>query len=119
MKPLAYGYMRVFCDAADEQVRSLEQRIRQRAEGHGYEFATTFQETTDGSHEAFDELIEEIKRSGAEHVVLPSFNHLSRNSVLQSLLLARLEEAAEVEVHTLRAETEEAGYSPATRRGGP
>lgn len=102
MKPLTYGYMRVFCDATEEDVRSVMQRIQECAEALGFQLATTFQETVSGSHQVFGELIEEIQRSGAVHVIAPSFNHFSKHGILQRLLLERLEEDTAVEVHTLR-----------------
>lgn len=102
VKPLVYGYMRVFCDVTEEDVYSLERRIQECAEALGFLFVTTFQEIVSGSHEAFSELIEELQRSGSAHMIVPSFNHFSRNGILQSLMLAQLEEVAGVEVHTLR-----------------
>lgn len=102
MKPLAYGYMRVFCDVTEEDVYSLERRIQECAEALGFQFATTFQEIVSGSHVVFRNLIEELQRSGAEHVIVPSFNHFSRNSILQDLMLMDLESDAEVEVHIFR-----------------
>lgn len=102
MKPLAYGYMRVFCDVTEEDVRSVERRIQECAQELGFQLATTFQETVSGSHDALQELIEELQRSEAEHVIVPSFNHFSKHSILQRLLLEQLEEDTGAEVHTLR-----------------
>lgn len=102
MKPLVYGYMRVFCDVTEEDVYSLERRIQECAEALGFQPARVVQETISGSHEVFYELIEELQRSGSAHVIVPSFNHFSRNGILQSLMLAQLEEVAGIEVHTLR-----------------
>lgn len=101
MQSLTYGYMRVFCDDTEERVRSLEQRLRQCSEERGLDFVTTFHETVSGSQEVLYELIEEVKRTAAGHVVAPSFRHFSRNELLQNVLLSRLEEGAGVEVHTL------------------
>ena len=118
MKPLAYGYMRVFCDVTEEQACSLERTIRQFADAQGFEFAMTFQETVSGSHEAFHELLHEVERADADYVVIPSFNHFSKNRILQNLMLAQLEEGAGVDVHLLR-ESERSHTAAALALGEP
>lgn len=102
LKPLAYGYMRIFCDVTEEQVCVMEQRIVRLAEKLGYQFGTTFQEFQSGSQEAFYELNDELRRSDAHHVIVPSLRHFSRNSILQDLMVDRLENDSKAEVHTLK-----------------
>ncbi|WP_165036804.1 recombinase family protein [Candidatus Protofrankia californiensis] len=103
MKPLAYGYMRVFHDATDEQLLSVEQRIKNYAEEHGFAFGGTFQEPASGSHATLNELIKKIGQTEAEYVIVPSLDDLSGNSILRGLLLDRLEGQAGVEVQELRS----------------
>ena len=88
--PLAYGYMRVPCDAVDDMVRHVEQDLRALAAAKGFCFVTFFYEFACGSQEAFNELVVELQRAGAHHVLVPSMRHLARSTLLQNMMLARL-----------------------------
>jgi hypothetical protein len=101
MKPLAYAYMRIFCDVTDEQVLALEQRIHLYAQGRSLELVDIFAEFDNGSQAVFNELAEQLERTGARTVIVPSLRHFSKNQVLQHLMLARLEEAIGAKVRTL------------------
>jgi DNA invertase Pin-like site-specific DNA recombinase len=101
LSPLAYGYMRVPSDLPDAKVRRMEHELRRFAERRGWCLATIFSEFTCGQHDAFHELIQELRRAEAHYVVVPTFRHLARNRLLQNSLLARLEFDAEAEVFEL------------------
>ncbi|RSM62972.1 hypothetical protein DMH03_13070 [Amycolatopsis sp. WAC 01376] len=101
-RPLAYGYMRVPCDVPDDKVRRLEEALRTFAALKGFYLVTFFFEFSCGSHEAFQELIIELKRADAHHVVIPSLRHLARSILLQNTMLGELEFEAAAEVLVLR-----------------
>ncbi|GLY39616.1 hypothetical protein Amsp01_056400 [Amycolatopsis sp. NBRC 101858] len=99
---LAYGYMRVPAHVPDHKVRHLEQTVIRFAQGHGLTFAGFFFEFHCGSREGFDELVAELVRTGARHVVVPSFRHLALQTQLQEAMCAYLDEVAGAEVLALR-----------------
>lgn len=101
IKPLAYGYLRVQSDTDDHTLDSLEQELESYAEAHGYEFATTFQELASGQFTAWNELLVELQRTHAHHIIIPSFDHLTRHPLLRQTLLDRAEYDAKAEVHEL------------------
>lgn len=91
MKPLLYGYLRVDDDPADAEIRRMERKLRNYAEAEGFCYAGTFHEYQSGRCGALDELVRELRRAEARHVVVPSMEHLSRHPLLRSYLLNRLE----------------------------
>jgi DNA invertase Pin-like site-specific DNA recombinase len=93
VKPLMYGYMRVDGDESDDGIRHTERQLRALAEAKGYCFAGLFHEY-DASQSAFAELIEELKRAEAHHVVVPSLRHLADHHLLRSIMLTQLEREA-------------------------
>jgi hypothetical protein len=98
---LLYGYMRVPCDIPDEKVVRMEREFRYFAKTQGFCLAAIFYEFTCGVHDAFGELLEELRRADAHHVLVPTFRHLARNRLLQNCLLSRLEFDAAAEVFEL------------------
>jgi hypothetical protein len=103
--PRAYGYMRVPCDVADEQVWELEQEVISYAESLGFHFIQFFFEFNCGSREAFDELIDELVRVGVHHVIVPSLRHLAHNRLLQDLMIEQLNLSARAQVLAMRLRT--------------
>jgi len=104
LKPLIYGYMRLDPEAPDNDIRQMEIALRYYAETKGYCFATTFYEdlSHDGSdRSAFAELIEELQRSEARHVIVPTADHFSAHPLLRTSMLLQLENEALAQVHTL------------------
>lgn len=102
MKPLIYGYLRVDRDALDEDIRQIELALRSWAEQQGYSLARLFHEyDTTLTRPAFTALIEEIARSEAQHVIMPSLSHLSTHTVIRRHLLDALEDTG-TQVHTLQ-----------------
>lgn len=106
---LAYGYMRVFCDVTDDQAYAMEQAIRHFAQATGFQVTSIFHEVESGSHEAFYELGEALRRTDVHDVVLPSLHHLSTNRALQGVLLDCLEESFQADVHVLKSRTAQGG----------
>jgi hypothetical protein len=100
--PLAYGYLRVPCEVPDAKVRRLEQALRAFAALQGLYLVTFFFEFDCGSQAAFGELLTELQRADAHHVVIPSLRHLARSVLLQNMMLTRLEGEAAAEVLVLR-----------------
>ncbi|MEV7046630.1 recombinase family protein [Amycolatopsis sp. NPDC051061] len=101
-RPLAYGYMRVPCDVPDAKVQRLEQALRAFAALQGLYLVTFFFEFDCGSQEGFGELLTELKRADAHHVVIPSLRHFARSTLLQNQMLGHLEFEAAAEVLVLR-----------------
>ena len=99
-KPLAYGYMRVSADVDDKTVRQVEQKLEDCAEAHGFSFAAIFHEFISGSFTEWSELVRELQRADAHHVVVPSLSHLTQHAILRQSLLDQLEQA-KAEVHEL------------------
>ena len=106
LKPLIYGYMRLDPEAPDNDIRQMEIALRYYAETNGYCFAITFYEdlSHDGSdRSAFAELVEELQRSEARHVIVPTTDHFSAHPLLRTSMLLQLENEAHAQVHTLSA----------------
>lgn len=100
--PPAYGYLRVPDDAPDHEVLRVEQALVAFAESQGFSFAGFFFEFRSGSRAGFNELIAELVRAGAHHVVVPSLRHLALNTLLQDAMQDRLALDAEAEVVVMR-----------------
>lgn len=98
VKSLSYGYVRVPPDLADDDVRRIELGMRALADSHGLRLVGFFSEFQPGYYGVFGELITELRRSGARHVVVPSLDHLSRNPYLQTLLVMRLAREADAQL---------------------
>jgi len=101
VKPLMYGYMRLHGDEPDNDIRQMELVLKDCAEAEGYCFATIFHEYDSGSHAAFDELVEKLKRAEAHHVIVPTLDHLSRHPLLRINMLTRLQFEAQAQVLAL------------------
>ncbi|MGH3613433.1 MAG: recombinase family protein [Pseudonocardia sp.] len=100
MKPLMYGYMRAPDEVPDDDLDRAVHEMQHFAETEGFCYATTFFEYQHGSRAAFDELIEELKRAEARHVVVPSLEHLSSHRLLRGHMVDRLETDAHAHVLT-------------------
>lgn len=98
---LAYGYLRVATDAADHEAIALEQDMKRLATAQGLQLDAIFHEFDSGSIDAFNELVEVIRCTGARDVFVPSLEHLADNGPLQSALLDRLEFGFSATVHAL------------------
>jgi len=98
MRPLMYGYMRVHDAEEDNTILQLEAELRNFAVRNGFCFGTIFHEHVPGSYAAFDELIEELQRADAHHVIVPSTRHLAENRILRESLLSRLDSHAQARV---------------------
>ncbi len=83
MKPLIYGYMRVTNEMDDQEVRLIEQQLITFAKAEGYCMGTIFYECG-GAMAALTELLEELGRTEARHVVVASLGQLSDHPLLQS-----------------------------------
>jgi hypothetical protein len=106
--PLAYGYMRVPADVPDHRVRRVEQAVTRFAAAKGLYFVSFFFELDCGSREGFDELITELVRADAHHVVVPSLKHLALNELLQAAMREQLVLEARAEVYAAGRRTGEA-----------
>jgi hypothetical protein len=100
-RPLAYGYMRVPCDIPDDKVQRMERELRRSADGKGLFLTAIFSELVCGAHDAFNDLLQELQRTDAHYVIVPTFRHLARSVMLQNCLLTRIEFDAHAEVFEL------------------
>jgi hypothetical protein len=99
--PLAYAYMRVPRTVADSKVARMELRLRAYAADLGLRLGGIFCEYVCGAHTAFDDMLAELQRTDAHHVLIPTFGHLATNLLLQNGFLFRLETDASAEVFAL------------------
>lgn len=76
--------------------------MKRFADIEGFCYATTFYEYQPGCYAAFAELTEELKRAEARDVLVPSLNHVACHELLRMLVLYRLAEEANAEIHALR-----------------
>ena len=106
--PLAYGYMRVPADVPDYRVRRVEQAVVRCSEAKGLYFVSFYFEHHCGSREGFDELVAELLRADAHHVVVPSLKHLALNELLQTAMREQLAAEANAQVHAVGRRTGEA-----------
>ncbi|MFC1419369.1 recombinase family protein [Streptacidiphilus cavernicola] len=99
MKPLIYGYMRVTDDMEDHEVSRLEQSLSTFAAVEGYCLAAIFYEYENGSQTAFNELLHELRRVEAHHVVVPSLEQLADSQIVQTLMVDRAELETDAAIH--------------------
>ncbi|MFF1422273.1 recombinase family protein [Streptomyces sp. NPDC058280] len=100
---LVYGYLRISSGAGDEEVRWLEQDMGDFAKRRGLQLDSVFHECVDGSLDAFNELVETLRSTGADKVIVPSLRHFGENDWLQNALLDHLEFSFSAQVHALDA----------------
>ncbi|MEO3849552.1 recombinase family protein [Streptomyces sp. B8F3] len=99
--PPAYGYMRIFRDVPDRQIRAMEFRLRAFADDLGLHLLTVYQEVVSGSTAEFDELCGELERADVEDVIVLSLSHFSPHEVLQAAMVERLLLGVDASVHAL------------------
>ncbi|MFD8611978.1 hypothetical protein [Streptomyces sp. NPDC059631] len=100
VQPLMYGYMRAPDDVPDGELTEAVEGMKRFAEAEGFCYATTFFECVSGMQSAFTELIQELKRAEARHVVVPTLDHLSGHRILRDNMVERLELDANAHVLT-------------------
>jgi DNA invertase Pin-like site-specific DNA recombinase len=100
VKPLIYGYVRTPADAADQEISRIRYELHAFAYIKGFELGRVFYECP-GSHDAFAELITELGRSEARHVIVPTIKHLADDEVLLRSMLHTLEQRSKAEVFEL------------------
>ncbi|RYJ23413.1 putative regulatory protein [Streptomyces sp. L-9-10] len=100
-KKFAYGYMRVFSDVTGQEAYEVERSLRRYAEANDLHLGGIYHEFVSGSLDAFNEMVDVLRCTGAGTVILPSLGHLSENGALRRALLDRLEFSFSTEVHTL------------------
>ncbi|WP_410675474.1 hypothetical protein [Amycolatopsis sp. cmx-4-68] len=99
--------MRVPTGLPDRKVRGLEQAVIRYAHSLGLHFVSFFFEFHCGARDGFEELVTELRRAGARHVVVPSLRHLALNTLLQDAMCERLALDAGAQVHAMRSRTAE------------
>lgn len=87
MKPLIYGYMRVTDDLDDDDLHQRERGLDKLAEAEGFNLTETCYEHQPGYYGTFYELTQQLKRTQAHHVVMPSLDNLSAHPRLREQLL--------------------------------
>src|SRR5262249_2976783 len=91
IKPLAYGYMRVPDDMPDELAYELQQAITRQAADEGFCLVSTYYEDVPCTMRAWDQLLEELKRTEAHTVIVPTEDHLSTNKIMRENMATTLE----------------------------
>lgn len=103
LEPLVYGYVRVEENAPPGERRKLEDELRARVESRGLCFGATFYDVVPGPRGGLRELTEELRRSEARLVVVPTLDHLSKHPGVRAELLKGLREEAHATVVPLAA----------------
>ncbi|WP_405616913.1 recombinase family protein [Streptomyces sp. NBC_01511] len=98
---MAYGYLRVLSDAAERAAYAQERDMKRFAEECGLQLVAIHHEFVCGALDAFNELVDALRHTGARHVLVPSLSHLAESGPLRDALLDRLEFGVEVCVHAL------------------
>lgn len=94
-----YGYVRD--ELAAGRGEELEAALRALARAAGLCFAATFHETAGSEDTALWELIREMGRAEAQHVAVPSLDHLAGQQIPPEWLLTELPGAATARLWTL------------------
>jgi DNA invertase Pin-like site-specific DNA recombinase len=115
MQRQIYGYLLVPEDADDNDVCRVERALRDFAERKGFSFVTTFYDSEPSLRPALGRLIEELKRSEARHVVMPSLHHLARHRLLRESRLATIEFEADAEMCELDSPGSTCSFAPRRR----
>lgn len=100
----AYGYMRACYGLGDEQVYQDEQKMLYRAQRDGYDLRAIYHEEDDGSISALSALVDELKRTRARAIIVPSLAHLGTSPVLQHHLRAYVIRSTHADVLTAEAQ---------------
>ncbi|WP_405798363.1 recombinase family protein [Streptomyces sp. NBC_01506] len=98
---MAYGYLRVLSDAAERAAYAQERDMKRFAEERGLQLVAIHHEFICGALDAFNELIDALRYTGARDVLVPSLSHLAENGPLRGALLDRIEFGVEARVHAL------------------
>ncbi|MFG2169882.1 recombinase family protein [Streptomyces niveus] len=101
--PAAYGYLRVCSEAAYRDASRRERDMKRYADEHGLQLVAVQHEFAYGKLDAFTALVDTLRRTGAQHVLVPSLDHLGQSGALRRVLLSRLESGLHATVHTLDA----------------
>lgn len=103
--PLAYGYLRVPADMPDQQVKAMEDQLMDYADQLGCRFGGFFFEFRGGLAAAFNDLLEELRRTRAPYVIVPSLRHVAHHRLLREIRLSSLESDTGTQVLDLSART--------------
>ena len=99
MKPLIYGYMRVTEDMGDGEIHIIETQLVNYAAGKGFDLATIFHEYDSGSLAAFGELLQQMRRARAHHLVVASLEQLTDHPLIQNILVCEAKMHARAALH--------------------
>jgi len=102
LRPLIYGYLRVWTDTSDEDAARTERKLINYAEREGFTVAEIFVERPYLPVTAFDGLIQAIARTGTKDIVVPDLSHFCPYHRLGSSMKAILEHVAGARVWVIR-----------------
>lgn len=108
---MAYGYLRVLSDEDERAAYPLERDMQRYAVRHSLQLTAIYHEFDCGTLDAFNELVESLRLTGARLVLVPSLAHLGECGPLRAALLDRLEFGVEARVFAL--DELEAGHDAA------
>ncbi|OZM69949.1 hypothetical protein CFN78_27770 [Amycolatopsis antarctica] len=90
-------------NADDGPLRQTEQALRGYAEQRGFCFPGIFFEFQPGAREGFGELMRELFRADAHHVIVPNLGHLASHALLRRMMILQLAATAGAGVLALDA----------------
>ncbi len=94
VKPLIYGYLRVWTDTSDEEAARTERELIDYTQREGFTVAEIFVERPYLPVPAFDGLVRAIARTETKDIVVPGLSHLSPIHGLGSAMKTILEHVA-------------------------
>lgn len=93
MKPLIYGYISVQLYSTDDDVLLVTREIQRFADCRGFRLGEVFIERIGLSGTAFYSLIDALRASDVNDVVIPGMYHLALPRTLQDAMKTHLEQA--------------------------
>ena len=102
MKPLIYGYLRVWTDTPDDEAARTQHELTDYAQLEGFTLAEIFIERPYLPVPAFSGLIQAIQRTETKDIVVPDLSHFCPYNAPGDAMKAILEHVADARVWVIR-----------------
>jgi len=102
VKPLIYGYLRVWTDTTEQDAARTQRELTTYAEREGFTVAEIFIERPNLPVPAFTGLIQAIARTETKDIVVPDLSHFCPYHELGETMKAIIEHVAGARVWTIR-----------------
>ncbi|MFJ8400171.1 hypothetical protein ACIQ9K_06785 [Streptomyces microflavus] len=95
--PIAYGYVRIRCDVAEDELRLVEKELSSYADAHGLDLARIYYD--DGPGITPDRMVQRLVRDAVRHVIVPSLAQITEHRLVGELMEAAVEREAGATLH--------------------